>query len=777
MNAWARAACALALYCAVSSCAGEARDPTQVMVVVDAQPGVRARAAKMRIVVRGTTHENTVAYDRTLSASAAEIILPYVLALTPKNGDASRRFEVLVTVTDAEGAFVAQARAVSGYVKHQKLVLFLLLEDSCANISCGELETCAAGRCGSAAVDPAGLDPLNDVDLPDGGTAIGTGVPGGGTSGAGGTSGSGGASGAGGADPDAECTDGVELACGTEVGVCAPGVRRCVDGSWTTCSDAVWGSAETCDLEDDDCDGDIDENATCTTDGLANTSSAVCEAGACVARQCQSLWGDCNDARADGCEQALTTLEHCGVCDAPCAIANATETCTGGTCQVAVCDAGYGDCNLDGTSCETPLDTIFDCGACGASCDLANASATCAEFSESVRCEITACASSRYEDCDSSHPNGCEVDLLTDPNDCGACGYDCENRANANGASCEAGACHFDCTGDYLDCDGLSDNGCEYDSASSGMCPRCFESGTSNFSADAYGYAAAVDFACGGTHTFDSTAQTWDTDCCGACPEVSGPVAQTSASGPQVVILRAQSFAVASGTTLRLVGQYPVIIAVQGDAAIAGAIDASADGGTPGAGGNRDCGSSAGTDGTGSNSAGASGGGGGGFGTTGGDGGSGQYGTPGTGGAARGVATIEPLLGGCGGGRGGACPETATGAGGGAFQLSVAGRLSVSGVLSSRGGDAADGCGQEGGGAGGGSGGAILLEASMLEVASASLSAAGGNGGAGANGPAGGRGATSSASSGTDGSDDDWDGGSGGGGGYGRVLVRDCLGP
>jgi hypothetical protein len=156
----------------------------------------------------------------------------------------------------------------------------------------------------------------------------------------------------------------------------------------------------------------------------------------------------------------------------------------------------------------------------------------------------------------------------------------------------------------------------------------------------------------------------------------------------------------------------------------------------------------------------------------------------GAGGVARGTPELFPLLGGCSGGHGGgwnsgsvcsATPQT-VGAGGGAIQLSVAGTLAVTGTLLADGGGGVVGCDPEGGASGGGSGGAILLEASVIDTASATLRARGGNGGVSPAGPAGGLGSTSASSNGASGMGS-LDGGSGGGGGYGRIAYRDCLAP
>jgi hypothetical protein len=799
------AAFALAwLLCACSSQGGE---PTQVLVVIDAESGVRRDAATMHILVQSGAE---AVYDRTLAAAEGEIVLPYVLALVPKDGDASRRFQVAATVHDADEEFVAQVRATSGYVENRRVVLWLMLEDSCKRVSCEADQTCHNGVCDSAAVDPETLDALDDVDLPDS-TPITPGVPeqdagsdaappdagddsgspggngGSVAAGRGGTGGSaGGTAGAGqgGTEPPPLCEDGEQQACGSGEGECSPGTQTCSDGEWGACTGQVEGAAEQCDGQDDDCDGSTDEDAPCEPSDLAHTERAACFLGTCRAIECESQWDDCNNSRADGCEQMVATLEHCGGCDDACAIPNASESCATGSCLVTACDPGWDDCNSDGVSCETQLGTIDDCSACNDTCGFANANAECANNAGVRSCRFTGCASSRYQNCDGMAATGCEVDLQTNPQHCGACNYNCATRGQVDSATCEDSACVFDCANNFLDCDGDPDNGCEYNAAG-GICSRCFMSGTSNFAANSYTYppTATVNFNCGGTHTFNTAMQTWDTGCCGVCPIATAPVAQTTAGGPQVVILRAASFNVASGTTLRLIGPYPVIFAVQGNATIAGVIDASANGLVPGPGGNLSCALSAGENGDGGfDVLGSSGGGGGGFGSAGGLGGTGNYGTPGEGGVVRGSMSLSPLLGGCPGGLGGDwddddCPDDTVGAGGGAFQVSVAGTLSVTGILRANGGAGVLGCGNAGGGSGGGSGGSILLEASQLQTATAVLIANGGAGGPGAGGPAGGAGSTSAGVPGSPGLNSPLDGGSGGGGGYGRVLVRDCLAP
>ena len=58
---------------------------------------------------------------------------------------------------------------------------------------------------------------------------------------------------------DTECTEGAEQVCGSDVGVCVSGTQTCGgDGAWGECIGAVGPVAETCDGEDNDCDGLVD---------------------------------------------------------------------------------------------------------------------------------------------------------------------------------------------------------------------------------------------------------------------------------------------------------------------------------------------------------------------------------------------------------------------------------------------------------------------------------------------------------------------------------------
>ncbi|MFO0565281.1 MAG: hypothetical protein U0263_06440 [Polyangiaceae bacterium] len=120
-----------------------------------------------------------------------------------------------------------------------------------------------------------------------------------------------------------------------------------------------------------------------------------------------------------------------GTSCAPCSTPNATAGCTKAGCSIAACNAGHADCDGErANGCEvSTADDPAHCGACGHACSTAGGSAKCV-----AGVCATACDQGRA-DCDGQPENGCETELLTDAQHCGACGHDCQ------GTSCSVGLC------------------------------------------------------------------------------------------------------------------------------------------------------------------------------------------------------------------------------------------------------------------------------------------------------------------------------------------------
>lgn len=213
---------------------------------------------------------------------------------------------------------------------------------------------------------------------------------------------------------------------------------------------------ERCNGEDDDCDGIIDNNGAASLCGIPN-AEATCDEGMCRLVRCQGDYADCNGLEVDGCEALLTDPSNCGLCGATCSFPNAVPRCSQGRCLKGDCMEGFGDCDgQPSNGCETPLTEVDSCGACGEACEVGpNALPSC---STGV-CGVGDCIGN-YADCDGMPENGCEQ-ALDDPQNCGECAMDCGDLPNAT-ATCTASECvGLVCLGDYQNCDGLGGNGCE----------------------------------------------------------------------------------------------------------------------------------------------------------------------------------------------------------------------------------------------------------------------------------------------------------------------------
>jgi Notch 1 len=268
-------------------------------------------------------------------------------------------------------------------------------------------------------------------------------------------------------------------ACGDDAGAPRDGGRpdaRAADG-------CVAVGDETCNENDDDCDGLIDEGTDTQTDpgncggcGIeCNLPFAfpTCEAGECVVDRCEIGHHDIDDTPANGCEYECppsgdelcdeldndcdtaidedfdlsSDLGHCGECGNTCRFANAVARCEAGTCAMGTCNAGFVDLDEDPeTGCE------YRCTPGGAE-----------------RCNRV------DDDCDSNIDEG--FDLASDPANCGECGREC-NFPNATGSCapdsggtpvCALAAC----TAGFIDLDSDPTTGCEYACTPSGDPDEC----------------------------------------------------------------------------------------------------------------------------------------------------------------------------------------------------------------------------------------------------------------------------------------------------------------
>ena len=194
----------------------------------------------------------------------------------------------------------------------------------------------------------------------------------------------------------------------------------------------------TCGNPSNGCGGTL----SCGTCSLANAVSA-CSSGNCVISSCNGGFGNCDGNPLNGCENTLDSLANCGSCGTTCSRANAIASCSGDSCHISSCNAGWLNCDFaDGNGCEKSTavtqGTLTSCG--------------------------TVTCNSGYGNCDGDPLNGCETNTNTNVNNCGVCRFICD-IPNANEA-CSAGSCIISsCSAGWLNCDGYTDTGCEQSTA------------------------------------------------------------------------------------------------------------------------------------------------------------------------------------------------------------------------------------------------------------------------------------------------------------------------
>ncbi|MCA9598960.1 MAG: hypothetical protein KC776_36870 [Myxococcales bacterium] len=150
---------------------------------------------------------------------------------------------------------------------------------------------------------------------------------------------------------------------------------------------------------------------------------------------------------ATGCGQ--------GACE-PCNAPNAVAKCTGDLCDLGDCQPGFANCNGNtGDGCEVELDTNpLNCGACGNDCTVKGPTWIVCKGGE---CKQSDCPTGEA-DCDQDEI--CETNITNDVNNCKLCGVQC-SFANA-AASCVNSSCTMgSCDAGYADCNNQDIDGCE----------------------------------------------------------------------------------------------------------------------------------------------------------------------------------------------------------------------------------------------------------------------------------------------------------------------------
>ncbi len=233
----------------------------------------------------------------------------------------------------------------------------------------------------------------------------------------------------------------------------------CVIASCTT------GFADCNNISADGCEINLINNTNncgaCGNVCASKPNAAIgCSSGLCVIASCGPGFADCNMNYADGCEVNITNdLNNCGACGNICSTKpNAAIGCSSGFCVIASCSAGFADCNMSSADgCEVNIASdLNNCGACGNTCSQSNATVGCS----SGLCVITTC-NTGFADCNNNAADGCEVNVTNNTNNCGACGNVCPSKPNAS-IGCSSGLCIIaSCSAGFADCNMNYADGCE----------------------------------------------------------------------------------------------------------------------------------------------------------------------------------------------------------------------------------------------------------------------------------------------------------------------------
>ncbi len=213
--------------------------------------------------------------------------------------------------------------------------------------------------------------------------------------------------------------------CGCDLGQTYCGDQGCVD---TQTSDDNCGACGTI------CDSTPPDGTTPS----AHTYLG-CIGGECGQNKCENGWADCDGKPENGCETSMFSATSCGSCTKACDPGQTCRPYQGGK-PTCVCPPGK---ELCGNVCVDTGSDPLNCGACGNDCTLTNALQNGIGYCAYGSCRYG--CSQGWGDCNGNPQDGCEINLDSDPRNCGVCGNTCDI---AGGQPCIAGRCAVEpCSG------------------------------------------------------------------------------------------------------------------------------------------------------------------------------------------------------------------------------------------------------------------------------------------------------------------------------------------
>ncbi|MGC4088596.1 MAG: hypothetical protein QM756_12005 [Polyangiaceae bacterium] len=336
------------------------------------------------------------------------------------------------------------------------------------------------------------------------------------------------------------CCNGVCANLGSDPLHCDSCDKACADRQ--DCINGSCGEGSGCATGFGDCDGKLSTGCETNLSSdqkhcgscLVDCTPAYCNGGTCSDIDCAADTADCDHIEATGCETLLTQPDNCGVCSNKCNDFNGTPACVDKKCTIT-CNAGFKDCDKNAdTGCEIDLSNDSDnCGACGVVCVSENGRNVCVDGVCTPTCNTG------FADCDGKPENGCEADLQTSTDYCGACDTPCLAADNAT-ATCLYGVCTSECQPGFENCNGKAEDGCEADLSAPGSCGKCGvvcgnNGGTATCSAGVCGITCKKGFADCNERIedgceVDTTTSAANCGGCGSAFTCTSPTAQGSAA-------------------------------------------------------------------------------------------------------------------------------------------------------------------------------------------------------------------------------------------------------
>ena len=131
---------------------------TQIILQFDADEATIQRADALRLTYLSSDGPSETVTER-LQGPDARLSFPVVSPISPRGGDATRRFGVLAELLDAEGNVFQTQRAIGGFERDAREYVYLRFESSCDGVvACGGEGSCVSGECVAACVDPTPVD-------------------------------------------------------------------------------------------------------------------------------------------------------------------------------------------------------------------------------------------------------------------------------------------------------------------------------------------------------------------------------------------------------------------------------------------------------------------------------------------------------------------------------------------------------------------------------------------------------------------------------------------